>query len=168
MAPNLSLIYNSQSGNGIAGQGWELGGLSMIHRCPKTRAQDGYAQPVQIQASDGLCLDGQRLSEDGTGGYYLESEQFSSIRPIMNTSLPSTLPIAGFEVVTKSGETRIYGKRDDARVRVVYVPPATRTGGNARLAPLTGYGRLGQLLRSALQTTDHGHESGSAASWKTE
>ena len=43
MAPNLSLVYDSSGPDGIAGQGWNLAGLSMIYRCPKTLAKDGYS-----------------------------------------------------------------------------------------------------------------------------
>jgi Salmonella virulence plasmid 65kDa B protein len=76
MVPNLALVYSSQGGNGIAGQGWDLTGLSMIHRCAKTRPEDGYAQPVTMSGwdpgDDGICLDGKRLFDrgakpDGTG-----------------------------------------------------------------------------------------------------
>ena len=48
MAPNLSLAYNSQAGDGIAGQGWQLSGLSIVHRCPRTRQEDGSAAPVTM------------------------------------------------------------------------------------------------------------------------
>ncbi len=41
MQPNLSLVYNSQSGAGIAGMCWNLSGLSMISRVPKTHYYDG-------------------------------------------------------------------------------------------------------------------------------
>ncbi len=114
MAPNLSLNYNSQGGNGIAGQGWELGGLSMIHRCPKNRVQDGRAAPVSMLAldssnpEDGLCLDGKRLFQVGeTMVYKLESDDFSLI---------TRRPDGTFTVETKGGETRYYGSSDKSRV----------------------------------------------------
>ena len=54
MKPNLSLNYSSQSGNGLLGMGWSLGGLSAIHRCPKTVAQDGALGGVNFDANDWL------------------------------------------------------------------------------------------------------------------
>src|SRR4029078_5749883 len=48
MAPNLSLVYSSQAGDGIAGQGWEPAGLSMIHRCALTSVQDVVPRPVMM------------------------------------------------------------------------------------------------------------------------
>ena len=38
--PNLSVAYSSQGSNGLLGLGFSLGGLSIISRCPATRAQD--------------------------------------------------------------------------------------------------------------------------------
>ena len=49
LAPALSLNYSSQGSNGRLGMGWSLGGLSSIHRCSKTIAQDGVPARVRHQ-----------------------------------------------------------------------------------------------------------------------
>src|SRR5262245_31632078 len=122
MAPNLSLVYNSQGGDGLAGQGWELAGLSMIHRCPKTRVQDGQGQLVSMGdliGGDGVCLDGKRLFESQTtaGQFETELKDYSTITRVDDPfSGSQVLPPSGsvfFKVVTKSGETRYYGARKD-------------------------------------------------------
>ena len=49
-------------GNGIAGVGWSLGGLSAITRCPRTKAQDGAWGAIEYTDDDRFCLDGKRLT----------------------------------------------------------------------------------------------------------
>jgi FG-GAP-like repeat/Salmonella virulence plasmid 65kDa B protein/Insecticide toxin TcdB middle/N-terminal region len=66
--PSLSLSYSSQGGNGIAGVGWNVSGLSVITRCPATQATDGIRGGVNLDANDKLCMDGQRLMVQ-TGSY---------------------------------------------------------------------------------------------------
>lgn len=120
MAPHLALVYNSQSGDGIAGEGWSLSGLSAITRCPRTRQQDGYGRAVMLDLldgpnpdgrTDGICLDGGKLLEQPAGSpncapssqgvcYASEQQDFSSI---------TRTPTGEFQVVTKAGETRHYG-----------------------------------------------------------
>jgi len=118
MAPDIKLVYNSQAGDGIAGQGWSMTGLSAIHRCPKTLQRDGLPRPVTTSSLenasdpedvDGICLDGQRLWEDplGSGKYKPEHKDFSLIRRQTDGS---------FVIQTKTGEIRHYGSRPDARV----------------------------------------------------
>lgn len=65
MQPNLSLNYNSQGGNGIAGVGWSIGGLSAITRCGATIVNDGVKRGVDLTINDKFCLDGQRLIDIG-------------------------------------------------------------------------------------------------------
>ena len=130
MAPNLNLVYNSQSVDGIAGRGWELTGLSVIHRCSKTKTQDGFGHPVTADPLDfdaGVCLDGKRMFQgaqsqlDGSVTYTLEQDDHSTITKFFNNpphviSQPGDLNDAWFKIVTKTGETRYYGKSSRTRV----------------------------------------------------
>ena len=61
-APSLTLTYNSQSGNGIAGFGWSLSGLPSIAQIPKNRHNHGESAPALISSSDrAYALDGNAL-----------------------------------------------------------------------------------------------------------
>ena len=59
--PSLALNYNSQNGNGEAGWGWNIAGLSTISRIGATQFHDGVIDPVDFDALDRYALDGQRL-----------------------------------------------------------------------------------------------------------
>lgn len=61
MIPQVSITYNSQSGNGLLGKGFNLSSSSMIHRCPKNLAIDGANSNVTFTDTDVLCLNGKRL-----------------------------------------------------------------------------------------------------------
>ena len=72
MQPTLALGYTSRGGNGVAGMGWSLSGLSAVHRCPATKAQDNYSRGVNYDHNDRFCLDGQHLllwPSQSTGSY---------------------------------------------------------------------------------------------------
>lgn len=111
MQPALALAYNSQGGNGLAGMGWGLAGLSAIHRCAATIEQDGYKGGVNLDANDRLCLDGQRLVPlDGStywaaSEYRTEIETYTRIAPFNG----------GYRAWTKAGQIIDYGATDNAR-----------------------------------------------------
>lgn len=59
LAPSLSLVYNSQSGPGYAGYGWDIGGLSYISIANKTRYHNGQAVAACYDDTDAAwTLDG--------------------------------------------------------------------------------------------------------------
>jgi RHS repeat-associated protein len=130
MAPNLSLAYSSQAADGIAGQGWSLGGLSVITRCPRTRQQDGFGRPVMMDSltdaqinqdhkTDGICLDGEKLFDTpaGTGDCTGSSSVVTCYTPERKDFSKITFNSTGeFQVVTKAGETRYYGLQPYDRV----------------------------------------------------
>lgn len=87
VVPQISLTYNSQGGNGTAGFGWNISGVSAITRIPSTKFHDGVIDPVDYNALDRFALDGQRLIvKNGTTGVYgadkteYETESFSNIK----------------------------------------------------------------------------------------
>ncbi|MDJ0947184.1 MAG: FG-GAP-like repeat-containing protein, partial [Kiloniellales bacterium] len=118
MEPDLSLVYSSGAGNGLLGLGWSLGGLSVIHRCARTLAQDGVNGGVNLNAEDRFCLDGQRLvavsgayGADGTE-YRTEIDGFARI---FSYGTAGTGP-ESFTVETKSRRILEYGVTADSRV----------------------------------------------------
>ena len=116
LTPNLSLIYNSQGGNGIAGMGWNLAGLSAIHRCPRTIAQDGAVGGIDFSANDRFCLDGQRLvaigSNDGGTEYRTEIESYSRVIAYGGRAGDPSY----FKVWSKDGKVAWYGNTADSRI----------------------------------------------------
>ena len=136
--PQIALAYNSQGGDDVAGLGWGLEGLSLIHRCPRTLAQDrDYAGAFQVQFDDRdrFCLDGQRLRSVtggyGAGGseYRTEIDNFSRIRAYgwRGTSPAGrSLGPERFTVWTKDGLIMDYGRGSASRLHA-----AETAGGSA-------------------------------------
>jgi len=120
MQPDLSLTFNSRTGNGLLGVGWSLGGLSTITRCPQTLAEDNAVGTVQFDSNDRFCLDGQRLiAISGTYGdngaeYRTARESFTRV---ISYGTAGSGP-AWFEVRTKSGQILQYGKNANLSSRI--------------------------------------------------
>ncbi|GAA6166523.1 RHS repeat-associated core domain-containing protein [Sessilibacter corallicola] len=117
VAPQITLNYSSQNGNGLLGQGWSLGGLSSISRCRQTMATDGHARPLTWTEEDRFCIDGQRLlletgSTYGAIGatYKTEVDRFATI-----ISVGGSLGHPDYFLMkSKDGTTSTFGKNIDA------------------------------------------------------
>ena len=124
--PEIALTYNSQSGNGIAGWGWNLSGISSITRIPSTQYHDDKIDPVDFDLMDRFALDGQRLiiktGTYGTNGAVYQTEQYSNIKIVSY----GTHPISGvegpqyFKVFYPDGSIAHYGYTNDSRSHVDY------------------------------------------------
>ncbi|MDW4812180.1 RHS repeat-associated core domain-containing protein [Shewanella fidelis] len=117
--PKVSLSYNSQSGNGIAGVGWSLNAGSVISRCSATYAQDGFNRSVMFDAyTDRLCLDGQRLINVqglyGESGTVYRTEMDSFVKVEQNGSLNSSG--TSFVAERANGSTVYYGNNINSRL----------------------------------------------------
>ena len=114
---STSYLYNSHAANGIAGQGWSLGGLSAISRCRQTKAHDGAALPISWSDKDRFCLDGQRLVlASGNYGatnstYKTDTDSFAKITAKGGSSGHP----AYFTVARKDGSISYYGNSSNAK-----------------------------------------------------
>ena len=84
VAPQVNLMYTSGSGNGIAGYGWNMSGITTISRIGKNIEKDGEIKGVQLDYSDFYSFNGQRLilksGEYGKNGAEYVTEKFSNIK----------------------------------------------------------------------------------------
>ncbi|MCT4599039.1 MAG: FG-GAP-like repeat-containing protein [Vallitalea sp.] len=94
MEPKISLVYNSQSGNGLAGWGWNISGLSSIQRVPRNIHFDNELKPIQWDSSDALALDGVRLIESKreNGKIFYRKENFDPFTTIVASKINESGP----------------------------------------------------------------------------
>ncbi|MDR1682140.1 MAG: hypothetical protein LBS25_01955 [Candidatus Symbiothrix sp.] len=115
--PNISIVYNSQSGNGLVGYGWSLNVVSAITRTGKTFYHDGATAAPQLTGADNLLFDGQRLMKvsgnnlEASSVYHTEIETYQTITCKYITSKLC------FEVKNKEGWTMEYGSSDDSYIK---------------------------------------------------
>jgi YD repeat-containing protein len=124
LQPSLSIVYNSQAGNGIAGWGCNISGLSSITHAPKDIYHDGAAMALSRSADRAYYLDGQRLIlVSGTVGaegtvYCPESDPFTKI--IVHRTSLATVTGLWFEVQASNGMKYYYGQNIAARLIYYY------------------------------------------------
>lgn len=119
VVPQLSIVYQSQGGDGLLGNGWQLTGLSVITRNLKSYYHDGFVGPPNIDANDRFAIDGARLiaTAAGTYGainttYAKEIEDFSKTTSYGTSGTGPTY----FIVETKEGLVLEYGNTVDSRL----------------------------------------------------
>lgn len=124
VVPQVSLNYNSQGGNGVAGYGWNISGLSAITRIAKTRFHDGVVGGVNLDLNDRFALDGQRLiiksGTYGADGAEYQTENYSNLKIVSKGSLGSGLGPAYFDVYYPDGSHAVYGQQTNSNSQNTY------------------------------------------------
>ena len=116
--PAISLLYNSQQGNSLAGMGWSISGLSQISRCCKTKYYDGISEGVKLDNTDPFILDGMRLIKKSTySGYNLYE---SEVGKIMAKGYISGTVIKFFEVFYPNGTKGVFGYTSNTENKLFY------------------------------------------------
>ncbi|WP_437784541.1 RHS repeat-associated core domain-containing protein [Sorangium sp. So ce1097] len=119
MGPRLQLVYRSDAGDGVLGNGFSIAGLSAITPCPSTLAQDGEIRGVRYDGEDKLCLDGQRLvpveQAPGTIEYRTFPDTF--VKVVGHYPLEGASPAEAlfFEAYLPDGRVVEYGRTEGSK-----------------------------------------------------
>lgn len=119
LVPNLSIVYNSQAGDGQLGTGWGLSGLSSISRTSKNIYNDDKVEGVTFSLTDNYSFDGTRLIKtsgaQGLDGsvYQPEVESFTKI----TAKGSSGNGPSWFLIETKGGITMECGNSSDSKFK---------------------------------------------------
>ena len=111
--PHVGIVYNSQQGNGIAGWGTSIAGISSITRGPRDIYHDGKASGMSRTMDDAFFLDGQRLIvKERVAGrdsavYYPENDPYTRI--VLHGLNASSQYSTWFDVQTADGMSYVYG-----------------------------------------------------------
>ncbi len=126
--PNLGLIYNSQTGDGLMGQGWMLNGLSAITRCFRNPRYDDPNTDTAFE--DRFAVDGQRLIAvmDAAGNLLITDEarnaaygQEGTVYHLANETWTKVISHGSdqptwFEAFSKDGYRVQFGNTIDSRI----------------------------------------------------
>ncbi len=146
--PSVALGYSSDSGNGLAGIGFAISGLSTIHRCGGNAVDDGVSREVRYDRRDNFCLDGSRLAlvagvhgKDGAE-YRTTPDTFSRIVAFVDPAHSFYGGPTSFKVWTKDGRILEYGGRagsaDEPSARIMADNGAVRIWALSRVSDRSG------------------------------
>ena len=130
VAPQVNLNYTSGSGNGIAGYGWSLSGITSISRMGRTIEKDGELKEIKLDYSDFYQFNGQRLilvsGEYGKDGAEYVTEKYSNVKiKSIGVNETQTGPFR-FEVTFEDGSQAWYGD-EPFDLRPIDQDPMART-----------------------------------------
>lgn len=117
-APNMSLAYNSQQGNGAMGMGWSVGGLQFITRGNKSIYYDEETSGVNMDTDDAFYLDGTRLIKTTSSSSEIRYE--SETGHVMAIAHRSGNTICYFEVFYPNGYHGIFGNTYNTSNKYIY------------------------------------------------
>lgn len=130
MMPAINLSYNSQTGRGLVGYGFSIGGLSTITRGGSNLYDDGVLRGTTYTNIDNLFLDGKRLIlKSGThfcdGAIYtVEGDPYTTV--ITHGTYSDTTISTWFEVHAADGTIYKYGNSTSSRLSYINKKGAQR------------------------------------------
>ena len=118
-APQISLVYNSLTGNSDAGYGWSIGGLSCIRATSKSIYYDGETSHAILGPQGAFILDGVRLIPNNntsmSGFDYVTASGYIYVKKVLRAG-----KLAAFEVAYPDGSRATFGYIDQTTERIEY------------------------------------------------
>lgn len=126
--PSIQLAYNSMGGNGVAGYGWQVGGLSAINIANKNYYYDHFpSSPTADARTADFVLDGIRLIKRTSydNNYWLYESEQGNIKVfayyyINSYNTPILYGIRYFKVFYPNGNVAIYGFENDYSIKATF------------------------------------------------
>jgi len=140
LQPNLAIIYNSQSGDGMLGVGWSLSGLSAITRGNFSVYYDGKTEVMNTSLNTPFLLDGNRLIKThhlGHENHYITEQGNIKVIGVIGIN-----QVKYFKVFYPNGSIAVFGN-ENAAVNADYSYPITKltdSYGNEMIFNYTQYG----------------------------
>ena len=165
ITPEISISFNSQSSNGLAGWGWDISGVSTISRIPSTKHHDNIIDGVDFNNKDRFALDGQRLlRKSGTYGaanseYQTETYSSLKIKAYGTSPYGSSYGPSYFIVFYPDGTRAWYGNGGSSRGRLEWALYKRQDPQGNYIE--YNYLKSNELLR--INTIKHGARYGTAA-----
>ncbi len=115
--PAVALSYSSTSQTGVAGVGFGLSAASVITRCARTEAVDGFIAAPSYGADDAFCLDGARLVPEAPGSHVYRTSTESHLIATAHMEGPVTGGPASWTVQFPNGTVSHFGRKADLNSR---------------------------------------------------
>jgi len=121
LVPNLALTYNSQAGNGVAGFGWSLSGLSSISLADKNLYYDTVVESPSLDSSSPVfALDGVRIVKTSVAALAADYPYETATGHILVKAVKEGSAVKYFEALFPNGSRAVYGFKDNTSARISY------------------------------------------------
>ena len=105
-APSLALVYDSQSGNGTAGFGWNVAGLPAITQIPETQHYHGRQAAALVSSQERhYALDGVPIVESSFSASGVTAYPYETVRGHIRVRETT----GGFEALYPDGSRALFG-----------------------------------------------------------
>ncbi|MGM9740699.1 MAG: FG-GAP-like repeat-containing protein [Candidatus Cryptobacteroides sp.] len=120
-SPQISLQYNSQSTNGLAGYGWDIGGLSSITIANKNQYYNGKVAPANVNDPDAVySLDEIPLVQNDDTLSAAEYQLETARGHIIVKKITAGNVISHFVALFPDGSKATYGMTSNTSAKAVY------------------------------------------------